>query len=177
MKNVNKLTFCAVIAALAVVFMLLSYFPYLTYAIPALSGLFVMITVIEIGAKWAVLSYATAAAVLLISPADIESKTLFICFFGFYPILKAVVEKIRKPAIEWIIKFVIFNAVIVLLYFIFTKFIGFSLEEFAFLGKYGAVIFLALLNLTFGVYDIAISRVSTFYMFRLHSKIKKLLVH
>ena len=38
-------------AALATAFMLLSYFPYLTYAIPAVAGLFVMVTVIETNYK------------------------------------------------------------------------------------------------------------------------------
>ena len=33
--------------------MLLSYFPYLTYAVPAVAGLLIMITVIEAGYKWA----------------------------------------------------------------------------------------------------------------------------
>lgn len=175
MKNVNKLTFCAVIAALAVTFMLLSYFPYLTYAIPALSGLFIMITVIEIGAKWAVLSYATAAAVLLISPADIESKALFICFFGFYPILKAVIEKIRKPLIEWPVKILIFALALGVIYIAFTKLTNVSLEEFGVLGQYGAVILLVLGTLVFVVYDIAVSRMAMFYMSTIHNKIKKLL--
>lgn len=175
MKNINKLTFCAIIAALAVVFMLLSYFPYLTYAIPALSGLFIMVTVIEINAKWATLAYVTAAAVLIISPADIESKALFICFFGFYPILKALIERLRKPFFEWPLKILIFNIALALIYIAFTKLTSVSLDDFGVLGEYGAVVLLGLGNITFIVYDIAVSRVAMFYMFKLHNKIKKLL--
>ena len=39
MKNTSKITFSAIMSALAVVIMLISYFPYLTYAIPAIAGL------------------------------------------------------------------------------------------------------------------------------------------
>ena len=90
-------------SALAVVFMLLSYFPYLTYAIPAVAGLFIMATVIEINLKWAFLSYLTSA-VLVFLFAEFESRLLYIFFLGYYPILKAIIEKIKKPVIEWILK-------------------------------------------------------------------------
>ena len=41
--------------------MLLSYFPYLTYAVPAVAGLFIMVAVIEAGYKWALGAYAAAS--------------------------------------------------------------------------------------------------------------------
>lgn len=175
MKNINKLTFCAIIAALSVCFMLVSFFPYLTYAIPALSGLFFMVVLIEIDVKWAVASYFTATAVLLITPADIESKALFICFFGFYPILKAVIEKLNKVVFEWLIKFTIFNVAIVIVYLVFSKIAGISLNEFMLFGKYSLLIFAGLGNVVFFVYDIAVSRMAMFYMATMHNKIKKLL--
>ena len=61
MKKNSKLTLSAMMAALASVFMLLSYFPYLTYAIPALAGLFIMVIVIEIDCKWAIGGYIASA--------------------------------------------------------------------------------------------------------------------
>ena len=155
--------------------MLVSFFPYLTYAIPAISGLLFMVVLIEINAKWAAASYFTAAAVLLITPADIESKALFICFFGFYPILKALIEKLNKAVFEWLIKFAVFNIAIVVVYFVFSKLAGISLNEFMIFGKYSLLVFIGLGNLVFFVYDIAISRMAMFYMATIHSKIKKLL--
>ena len=52
MKNSKKITFSAIMAALATVIMLVSYFPYLTYAVPAIAGLCIMVVVIEINKKW-----------------------------------------------------------------------------------------------------------------------------
>ena len=82
--------------------MLLSYFPYLTYAIPAVAGLFIMAVVIELDVKWAFLSY-TSSAVLVFLFAEMESKLMYVFFLGYYPIVKALLERMRKPLIEWII--------------------------------------------------------------------------
>ena len=86
MKQTAKITFCGIITALSVVFMLLSYFPYLTYAVPAVTGLLMMIIVIEINTRWAFAAYA-AASVLVFIFAEPESKLMYICLFGYYPIL------------------------------------------------------------------------------------------
>lgn len=161
-------------SALATVVMLMSYFPYMTYAIPAVAGLFIMAALIETDKKWAFLSFA-ASAVLVFLSGDPESKFLYIFFFGFYPIVKALIEHLNKRALEWILKFAVFNAAVLSVYLIFAKFFGFSLEEFDEFGKYGAYILLLLGNIVFVIYDIAVSRVAVFYIRVLHPKIKKFL--
>lgn len=161
-------------AALASAFMLLSYFPYLTYAIPAIAGLFIMVLVIEINRKWAAMAYI-ASAVLVFLLAEPESKLMYIGFFGYYPILKAAVDSMRKPLAEWVIKLLVFNGAVLIIYFCFAGVFGVSLEDFGTLGKYGAVILLAMGNVVFVVYDIAVSRMAMAYMNMLHPKIKKFL--
>ena len=174
MKQNSKLTLSAMMTALACAFMLLSFFPYLTYAIPAIAGLFVMVVVIEINCKWALLSYIASALVVVFFPEP-ESKMLYIFFFGFYPIIKAVVERFRKPVLEWILKYLVFNVSLVVVYFAFSKVINFSLEEFGAFGKYGAIILWALGNIVFALYDIAVSRMAMMYISVLHPKLKKFL--
>ena len=161
-------------ASLATVFMLLSFFPYFVYAIPAVAGLFIMVVVIEIDKKWALMAYMVSA-VLVFLFADVESRFLYVFFFGYYPIAKALIEKMRKPILEWPIKFIIFNVSVISVYVIFSSFFNFSLDEFGELGKYGAYILLALGNVVFVLYDIAVSRFSMFYMVVLHPKIKKII--
>ena len=174
MKQNTKITLSAMMAALASAFMLLSYFPYLTYAIPAIAGLFIMVVVIEINRKWAFGAYI-ASAVLVFLLAEPESKLMYIGFFGYYPILKALIDGMRKPAIEWILKLIIFNAAVVTIYFLFAKAFGVSFEDFGDLGKYGAFILLGLGNIVFVLYDIAVSRMAMMYMSLVHPKIKKYL--
>ncbi len=172
MKNTKKITLSAIIAALAASFMLLSYFPYFTYAVPAVAGLFMMVPLVEVGAVWAFASYAVSAALALIF-GEMQSALLYVCLFGFYPIVKALIEKINKQAVEWALKLFIFNASAISVFLLSSKLFLISLDDFGALGKYGALIFLLILNAVFVLYDIAISRVSTLYIFKLHDKIKK----
>ena len=164
MKQTAKITFCGIITALSVVFMLLSYFPYLTYAVPAVTGLLMMIIVIEINTRWAFAAYA-AASVLVFIFAEPESKLMYICLFGYYPILKALIERLHKPAAEWLLK---------LVYFVFAKLFGISLDDFNTFGRYGVYAFLAAGNAVFVLYDIAVSRMAMFYMNTLHMRIARI---
>lgn len=173
MKQVSKLTLSAMMASLATAFMLLSYFPYLTYAIPAMAGLFIMVLVIEIDVKWAFAGYLTSA-VLTFLFAEPESKLMYIFLFGFYPIVKALIEKLRKPVIEWIIKLCVFLASVLSVYYVFAGLFGITLEDIDILGKYGIVILLASGAVVFVLYDIAVSRMAMMYMHILHTKIKKI---
>ncbi len=174
MKKNNRITFCAMMSALACAVMLTSYFPYLTYAIPAMAGLFIMAAVIEIGKKWALLSYISSAVIVFLI-AEPEAKLMYICFLGYYPILKAVIERLRKPVIEWILKVISFNAAVIIIYCLFASAFGISFDDFGVLGKYGAVITLGMGNVVFVVYDIAVARMAMFYNFVIRPKIKKFL--
>lgn len=162
-------------AALASAFMLTSYFPYLTIAIPAMAGLFVMVSVIELGVKWAIPTYLSSAVIVFLI-AEPEAKLLYIIFFGYYPILKAAAEKLRNQALEYIIKFLTFNAAIVLAYGVLAGVFGVTLEgDLNDFGKYAVVILLAVANFVFIVYDKAVSQLAGFYMYRLHSIVKRIL--
>lgn len=173
MKSTFKLTFSAILSALAVIFVTLAYFPYLTYALPAIGGLCSMIVLIEAEPKWAVFTYITSSIICFFI-AENEAKLLYICFFGYYPIVKYFIEKINKSVLEWIIKFLVFNAAVLSAYFLFAGLFSVSVDDFGILGKYGAYIFLGLANIVFVLYDIAVSRAASVYMFMLHPKIKKL---
>ena len=173
MKQSKKVSLCAVVSAIAVAVMLVSYFPYFTYAVPAVAGLFMMIPLIEINAKYATLCYITSAVLSLII-AEPESALLYVLLLGYYPILKAVIEKLQKPVLEWAIKIIVFNIAVILVYFGMSFVFKISVDDFGTLGKYGAYIFLGLGNVVFVIYDIAISRMSVMYMMRVHPSIKRL---
>jgi len=173
MKRNTKITFSAMMAALATAFMLFSYFPFLTYAIPAIAGLFIMAIVIEIDLKWAVCAY-TASAILVFILAEKESMLLYVAFFGYYPVFKALVEKIRKPLLEWPIKLVIFNGAVLLVYFVLAEFLQIPMDDMGQIAKYGVAILLAAANVVFVLYDIAVSRMAMMYMAVFKPKIKKI---
>ena len=173
LKKTGKIALCAMLAALASVFMLISYFPYLTYAIPAVSGLFIMIVVIETDIKWATLTYLSSAVIVALI-GEPEAKMLYILFFGYYPILKAIFERLKNRPLEYLLKFLSFNAAIIVAYTFVAALLGVSLGEMGDFGKYTAAITLLAANIVFPIYDAAVSRMAQFYLLRLHSQIAKI---
>ena len=87
MKPTGKVALGGVLAALSLTFMLLTFFPFATYALPAIAGAVLIPFVVEVNAKSAWLVYAAVAILSLFISPDIEAKTLFISLFGYYPIL------------------------------------------------------------------------------------------
>lgn len=154
--------------------MLVAYFPYFTYAVPAVAGLCVMAALIEYGVKWSVLTYICSSFLAFLF-AEIESKMIFIAFFGFYPILKCIIEKINKPIAEWILKIAVFNVCIITLYTIFSKLLTFDMTEFGEFAKYGVIGLLVVANGVFVVYDLALSRLAQYYLYKIHPQILKFL--
>lgn len=174
MKNTKKITLSGLMIALASIFMLASYFPYLTITISFFAGLFIMVLVIEIDKKWALLSYLVSAVIVFLL-AEPEAKLLYIAFFGYYPIIKALFESLKNRVIEYILKFLVYNAAIIFAYTVLAATFGVSLGDMNEFGKYTAVILLVVANILFPIYDVALSRVAAFYMIRLHDKVTKFL--
>ena len=170
----KKLTFCGISAALATVIMIAAYFPYVTYAVPCVASLIIMAVVIELGNKYAFLTYLVSVLPVFFF-CEIESKLLYICFLGFYPVLKAIFEKIKNLPLEILLKFVSFNLAIAVVYLFSTLLLGIPFDDMGELGKYGGIILIALANITFLLYDICISKMSIFYMIRIHPNVRKML--
>ena len=171
-----RVAFCGIIAALALALMLLtSLVPIGTYAFPCFSGIFIAAVVIEYGWKWGLGVYAVVSVLSLFLAGDKEAVLYFIALFGYYPILKSLIERINKNLIEWILKLLVFNTAAVTSYFIMSFIFSISFDDFGILGEYGAYIFLAICNVVFVIYDIGISRAASFYIFILHDKVKKII--
>lgn len=173
MKKTAKIALCAMLAALASAFMLTSYFPYLTYAIPAIAGLFIMIAVIETDIKWATLTYLSSAVIVALL-AEPEAKMLYILFFGYYPILKSVFERTRNRVFEYILKFALFNIAVIFAYSVVAVLFNISLGDMGDFGKYTAIVMLLAANIVFPIYDAAVSRMAGFYIQRLHPAVARI---
>ena len=161
-------------SALAVVMMLGAYFPYLTYAIPAFAGLCIMVVLLELGAKWAISAYITSAVLTLLF-CEPEAMLMYVFLFGYYPILKAFIEKINKPLLEWPIKMIFFNVVVILVYSFIAQLFGVNISDTNDFGKYTVYIVLAVANVVFVIYDITVAKMATFYIYIIKPKLHKLL--
>ena len=125
MKKTSKIALSAVFAALSVALMaLVSIIPNLELALPAISGLFVAVIVIEINKKWALGVWAAVSVLSLIVVPNKEAAIIYAVFFGYYPVLKAVLESKTPRAVEYIVKILTFSVVMSLSYFLMVKFMG-----------------------------------------------------
>lgn len=174
MKKTSYIALCGITAALITAVMTAAYFPFLTYAIPAIAGAVIMIPLVEIGKGYAALTYiVTCLPVMLF--AENEAKLMYVCFFGYYPIIKAIFEKVKIRVIEFILKFAVFNGAVTAVYLLLSNIFMIDMEGIGDYGKYGVILLYVVGNVAFLLYDICLARLCTVYIYRLHPKIKKIM--
>ena len=168
MKKSLKIAFCGIVSALVCVIMTASLFPDLTFAVPAVAGLMFIPVFASAGAPAAFACFVSSS-VLSFFIGDKTSWLLFLAFFGYYPVLKPLIEKVKRTAVRWAFKFLVFNAAATVLYFV--ELLVFNIS----VGKWWLALIFAAGNAVFVLYDIAVSRVAAFYYLRLHKKISAVL--
>lgn len=174
-NQTGRIAFCGLITALSVVVMLLSgVIPVMTLALPAIAGCFLISVVVEIDTKWASMVYAAASILSLLLAGDKEAALFYILFFGYYPILLALLGRIRKPLLCWGAKLVSFNAAVFIEAVISIYVLDIPLEPVAFLGQFTIPVLWILLNIVFVLYDRSMNGLIVMYVRRLHPKIKKM---
>lgn len=174
MKKSKRIALCGMLSALSLVIMLVAYFPYLTYTLPALAGVLFAIVMVEIGTKWAWGSFVTTAILALLL-CEKEAAVLFVAFFGYYPILKANLERISIKIVEYIAKFFLFNVAVVAAYLVIIYVFSIPIENMGQFGQYTLLILLGMGNVVFIIYDFALSTAYQEYMVKLHPKVKNIL--
>lgn len=139
--------------------------PFATYALPALSGVVLVAVVAEMGWRTAMVVYAAVALLSLGIVPDREAAMLFIFFFGYYPVIKGLLERLPTKILQIAVKFVLFNVAIVLSYLVIIYVLGIPdiLESFGDFGRYSALVLLGMGNVVFWVYDFALSNIVIVY--------------
>lgn len=161
-KMSDRVALGGIVAALCITIMFLSgIFPALYIAAPMAAGLLMIILVEEVSVGWAWLTYAAVSLLSLIVTFDKEAALMFILFFGYYPILRMKIEKLKPAALRGIVKFVMFN-IFQLLDFWFTVYV-LGLPTFEDTAPYMYVILIVAANILFVMYDRILSRMKWFY--------------
>lgn len=174
MRKSMKVALGGIIAALCIVIMFLSgIIPIATYALPALAGLTLIIIVIEIGKGWALSVYAAVSLLSLMIVADKEAALCFALFFGYYPILKAMIEKIKNKAVQFCFKLAVFNLSAIAIFYISIYILMVPLESFSIMGINLPLVFLLLGNIVFIVYDYSTTLLVSMYINRIRGRIFK----
>ncbi len=176
MKNTKKLVLSSIVTALSTFIMIIAGFiPIGTYAIPVIASLLYVILVKEAGISWAVMSYAATSLLSLIVCLDKEAAVCFILFFGYYPILKMIIEKIKLKIVSIIIKLIVFNASMTGIFFIAKYLLMIPDDAYTVFGLYIPWLMLALGNIVFIIYDYALSGLVKQYDRHWSSTLKKII--
>lgn len=151
-SSAKRMALGGVTAALAVVLMCLgTLVPVATYILPMMLCLLLGYLKPRLGVKYAFCWYLTVAALSILMAPDKEAAAVF-TFLGYYPIIKPWLDK-RKFSIVW--KLLLFNAVILLMYWLLMNVFGMAAirEEFHELGTVMTLATLILGNVTFFFMD------------------------
>ena len=112
MKNASKTALCGVLSALAAAIMLVGALLGIgTYASPLLAGVALIPAGLKYGSKSQWLAFIVTALISLILVSDYEQLLMFICLFGWYPIVRPRLRHLNKT-LRIIIKFALFNVII-----------------------------------------------------------------
>ncbi len=166
-KETGRLTAAAVLTALSVVVLAVgSIIEVLDLSMAAIASLAVVFAVIELRGKYPYLVFAaTSVLAILLLPG--KTPALFYALFaGYYPLLKLVFEKHFSRPVSWVFKILSFLVAAALIVFLAIKLLTISpLPPLPSPFMYVAVG--VLLVAVFVIYDIALTRLITFYLWRL----------
>ena len=168
-----RMALCGVLAALAVALMFLGgTVPFASIACPVLASLVLIPVYCECGWKWGLLWYAAVAALAALLAPEKEAAVLFV-FFGYYPMLRKLIGRLRVRAAAWAVKLVYVNAAVFAAYglMLYVFHLTAVMEDFAGMGKAMLAVLLVLANVTFVIYDVLIARLEIYYHVRLRPKL------
>lgn len=168
-KQTYYIALGGMMAALSVVLMWLTFIPSSTIILPAIAGVLLIAVVLEAGTKWALLIFVAVSLISLILAPDIEAKVFYIMFFGYYPIIKKFLEGKKAKWLQWLLKLIILNVCSVLIYYIITKISGIPKE---FNQMWYLALSWILINVTFIIYDFALTRLIALYIFKIRKNFK-----
>ena len=181
LSQASKTAIGGMAVALSVVLLIPTALEIFVYALPALAGFLTLFCVIELGKSWAFgVWFATALLSLLLVPNK-EAAVMYTAFFGYYPIVKALLENRKLPrVVEYLFKFLIFNAAVISAYLVLIYLFGMPLgdvlgeDDGVWWAKYALPVMLVMGNAVFLVFDFALTRMAMVYLKLLQPKLRKL---
>ncbi len=150
----RRMAACAMMAAISVVLMLLGSILELgMYAAPILAGLCFIPVGQKYGRKYHIVLYVATDILCFLFVPNIEENLMFAGLFGWYPIVRPLLQKLPK-FLKLMVKLAVFNIVIVVI-----EWLVMTVLAPETVGGVLLWVLLILGNITFLVYDCLIPRV------------------
>ena len=179
MRESSKAALGGIVSALAVIAMLVTYLsPLLVYTAPPLAGILLILIVNEIGYRWAFGTYVSISLLSVFLIADKESAVFFTMFFGYYPILKLLMDShIKSRIVRIVLKFLLFNVSVAASVAVCVFVFHIPYDDFSESGYLMIVVFWVMLNLLMFVYDFLIKALQNLYCRKLRDRIHRIFRH
>ena len=114
-NKTRMLVLSALFSALAVISLFFaSIWPSGQLGFAAVSSLFVAASVIESGVNYGIYVYVISAVIGMLLP-DKAAPLLYTAFFGYYPVFKSLIERIKHAFFQWTLKLIVFNTALTLI--------------------------------------------------------------
>jgi hypothetical protein len=166
----SRVALVGVLTALSLVFLYLSAVtPAAQLGVVAIAGLFPAGAVVSGGLGAGFFCYAATGVLGLLLIPDKGNALLYLIFFGLYPMIKCLIERLRRLGLEWVCKLVFFNAILSLFWFgltaVLLPFLPDALNQIWMVYAAG--------NVAFIIYDIGFSKLIALYVVRVDKVLRK----
>ena len=161
-RNTRVLALSSMFTALGVVILYLgSFFEIIDLTVAAMAGLLVLLAVIEMNKRTATMIWlATSVLSLMLLPNKFIALG-YALFFGCYPLVKALAEPLSR-LLSWVIKLVFVFLAMVALVLLSHYLLAMPPE-----APWMMVAFFVLALFTSVIFDIALTKLVTLYLYRL----------
>lgn len=164
-----KVAYPAILGAVSLILVYIaSVVPSGNWGFVAIAGLLPAAAVISVGMKAGFLCWAGVSILALLLLPGKFCALLYAALFGLYPMVKALIERLRRRALEYVLKLVFFNAAFTLIYLMMKATVLDSLPSA--LGVTWILYIVA--NIVFLLYDFGFSKLIVFYIARIGRAVK-----
>ena len=171
MKKSRIIALSAIFSALGTVILFFgSATSLLDISCAAIASPLITLANIEIGGIYPFLIYAVTGLLSALLLPDKFGAVVYIIIIGWYPLIKRVIESKLNKTLGWVVKLAVFNAALVLI-FLAARFI---LGETEFNTVWLIIGGAAISNLAFVLFDIALTRLVTLYLFKYRQRFRKI---
>lgn len=173
----KRVAVCGVFIALGIILLYIgSLIEVLNISMAAIASLICIIAVIEYGGLYPLMIFGATAILSMLLLPEKFTPTIYALLIGYYPILKELIERLGKNGrlskkialpLQYLIKLLFFNAALAAVVLVAVYIL--ILPESA---EWLQIVTFCLANLTFLVYDLALTRMISTYVFRVRSRFK-----
>ena len=167
-KKTRNLSLSALFTAFAIISLYIaSVWPTGQLGLTAVASLFVAAAIMESGISYGIYVYIVSSAISMLIVPNRLTPVLFILFFGYYPVIKSLIEKLKYKILQILTKLLVFNISFLIIYYLFSElvlaFVSFDLN---------VIIIFLIGNIVFLLFDYGYTKLIWLYINRISNIMK-----